>query len=597
MALGRPDATVYSHHPRRRAANGGRRAARYLVWTAAALVGAGVLVAGTVIVVSRTSPGCAGPVESVTVAVANDVAPPLESLAQDWTATGPSVRGRCVSASVVAADSSHVAAALGPGWDTARDGWRPQVWIPESKLWLNIAAARPEVAAMLPAAPVSIASSPVVLAVRRPLAEALGWPKATLGWDEVLGAFARPDVWVRAGHPEWASLKVGLTNAATTTAGLASVLLLLDQNAAGTVSDAQFEASLGLQQVVGAMAPNDLEYYSAQDPTAASGQDATVAAFPTLERDMSANEPNSLVPIYPTRNPVVADFPFTVLKASWVDAVARDAAQEFQRYVLTSAAQTKLAAYGLRAPDRTIHDSTALPTNAGFVAHIADPRATPDPTALSHIVTQWTSLLLPTNVLALLDTSGSMSTPVPGTRLTRLQLLQQTASSGFGLMTPQTSLGLWAFSQPEGTTSEYRQLVPFGPITDNVGAVPRKQALLDAVHNLRAGGSTPLYDAVYAAFHAAQQFSQPNSNNAIMVITDGANELKGGLTLAALISRLTKEQRADKPVQIVCIAMGPQADVAALEKISGASNGRTFVARNPAQAVQTLVLAFSGRLR
>jgi hypothetical protein len=42
--------------------------------------------------------------------------------------------------------------------------------------------------------------------------------------------------------------------------------------------------------------------------------------------------------------------------------------------------------------------------------------------------------------------------------------------------------------------------------------------------------------------------------------------------------------------------VGPEADANALRQISQATGGRTFVARDPNQAVQTLVLAFAGRL-
>jgi hypothetical protein len=88
----------------------------------------------------------------------------------------------------------------------------------------------------------------------------------------------------------------------------------------------------------------------------------------------------------------------------------------------------------------------------------------------------------------------------------------------------------------------------------------------------------------------------PNSSNTVLLITDGANEYPGGLTLADLLSKLTKEQRADQPVQVVCIAVGPDADAASLQQVSQATGGRTFVARDPASAIQTLILAFAGRL-
>jgi Ca-activated chloride channel family protein len=207
-------------------------------------------------------------------------------------------------------------------------------------------------------------------------------------------------------------------------------------------------------------------------------------------------------------------------------------------------------------------------------------------------------VLRPTNIVALLDTSGSMAQAVPGTGKTRMQLLQQTAATGFSLLTNNTNITLWDFSERQGTTNEYRQLVPFGPITGQVGPVTRKQALIGAVGKLVPNGFTPLYDTIYAAFHEAQKHWQPNATNAVLVITDGANELNGaGLNLTDLLKRLTHEQKPDQPVQVISIALGPQADTATLNRISQATGGRTFEAKDPAKAIQTLVLAFAGRLR
>ena len=62
------------------------------------------------------------------------------------------------------------------------------------------------------------------------------------------------------------------------------------------------------------------------------------------------------------------------------------------------------------------------------------------------------------------------------------------------------------------------------------------------------------------------------------------------------IDRLTKESLPDKPTLIIGIAVGPEADADALQQMSQVTGGRTFVARDPANAVRTLVLAFAGRL-
>jgi hypothetical protein len=95
-----------------------------------------------------------------------------------------------------------------------------------------------------------------------------------------------------------------------------------------------------------------------------------------------------------------------------------------------------------------------------------------------------------------------------------------------------------------------------------------------------------------------QKHWQPNSTNAVLVITDGTNDLPGGggLSLPGLLGKLTAEHQADKPINVIGIAVGPEADAGALQQISQASGGRTFIAKDPAAAVQTLVLAFAGRL-
>lgn len=95
-----------------------------------------------------------------------------------------------------------------------------------------------------------------------------------------------------------------------------------------------------------------------------------------------------------------------------------------------------------------------------------------------------------------------------------------------------------------------------------------------------------------------QKHWQPNSTNAGLMITEGTNDLPdgGGLTLSQLLSKLTSEQQADRPIPVISIAVDPEADAGALQQISQATGGRTLVAKDPAAAEQTPVLAFAGRL-
>ena len=89
---------------------------------------------------------------------------------------------------------------------------------------------------------------------------------------------------------------------------------------------------------------------------------------------------------------------------------------------------------------------------------------------------------------------------------------------------------------------------------------------------------------------------EPNDTNAILLITDGRNDDDEGLTLPDLLQRLTQEARPDRPTPVISIAVGPEADAEALREISKVTGGRTFVVRDANEAVQTLILAFAGRL-
>jgi Ca-activated chloride channel family protein len=352
--------------------------------------------------------------------------------------------------------------------------------------------------------------------------------------------------------------------------------------------------------VLGAVAPDVQTFIAQQDRPVNPSDQAVIGAFPALERDVAvydaASPANPLVPAYQS-TPFVADYPYTILSGSWVDGVRRTAAEQFRDFLLGPTARGVLAGRGLRAPDRTVHDAKYLPTAQGFPTTIATPRPPVTPAGLGQVMNQWSALQRPSNLLAVVDTSGSMNHPVPGGTMNKLQLLRQTAAAGFALLTNQTNIGLWDFSVAAGRAGEHRELVAFGPLTQNVGPVNRQKALFGALAGLHADGFTPLYDTAYAAFHELQNRWRPNATNAVILVTDGANELNGGLDLRGLVDRLKREQRADKPVQIACIAVGSEADAKAMQQIAQATGGHMLLARDPLKAVQQLALAFAGRLR
>lgn len=568
------------------------------------LAGTGIAVAGTM-AGSASAGGCPGGGTTITVTIATSAStyPVLDRLAQRWNADRPMRGGSCLAAHVVDEQPSRVASTLSPAWDTST-AQRPDVWVPDSSLWLSVAAEHAGAAAMLPPDPPRLAASPVVLAIRKPLAAALGWPDHTVTWQDVISTFGASGGWRKLGHPAWSGLRIGLADPSSATAGLATVLMLLDPDRSGTASDDELVSALDFTQTIGAVAPNTGVLLATQAATAiptSSSDDGSgsVVAFPVLESELAtfdAQHPDrALVPIYPDTDPVVADYPYTVLSAPWVTPAVADAAAAFLDYLQQDTSRAKLAAGGLRDPRGAVQDTSVLPAGLGFTSKPTVPRTAPGPSVLSQLMAQWAALQRHANVLVAVDTSGSMNLAVPGTGTSRLDLLRDCAITGFGLLAGQSSVGLWSFSTAVGGRG-YRELVPLGPVADQVGGVSRKQAMINAIDGLRAGGATPLYDTIDAAYQRMLADWQPNSANIIVVITDGANERARGLSLPQLLDRLASAVRADRPIQVIGIAVGPEADADALEQIAGTTGGRVVVARDPSAAAQSLVLAFAGRL-
>jgi Ca-activated chloride channel family protein len=568
-------------------------------WWVATVVGVALVVAaGTAVVVLRGSPGgCDEPPVTLDIAASPDQAPVLSQLADSWNAGDPVVGQRCAEVAVTAMPSAAAATALSATWDESQAGPAPDVWLPDSSMWLSVAAARPDVAGMLPADPPSLASSPVVLGMQRPMAEALGWPDQQLGWSELLGAFGGGQTWEQFGHPEWGPLELGLADPTRTTAGLAGVVTALDLDGDSQLSDQELLGAVVFAQLVTTQAEDTGELLGAY---ASEPAPDLPAAFPVLEHDLArhaAGEPElPLVPVYLREGVVYADYPYTVLAAPWVDEPVQQLADQFLAHLRTPTARQAYAEAGFRDADRAAGDVPLLAPEAGFAAEVGPPAREPTPEGLSELLGRWSVLVRPTNLLLVLDTSGSMSDLVPGTEQTRLQLLQSAAIQGIPLLNNQITVGLWEFSTELTPTTPYRELVPVGLAGEPVGEVDRRQAMVGAIQGMTAQGGTGLYDTVHDAYLQMQEVWQPEAQNLLVVITDGRDEDHPGRTLPELLSELEETVQPDRPLAIIAMAVGPEADAEALQQITDVTGGRTFLARDETTALQQVVLAFSGRI-
>ena len=66
--------------------------------------------------------------------------------------------------------------------------------------------------------------TPLVIAMPKPMAEALGYPQTPVGFGDLVALAKAPDGWASKGHPEWGAFKLGKTNPNFSTSGLSSTI-------------------------------------------------------------------------------------------------------------------------------------------------------------------------------------------------------------------------------------------------------------------------------------------------------------------------------------------------------------------------------------
>src|SRR5215469_11367545 len=65
--------------------------------------------------------------------------------------------------------------------------------------------------------------SPVVIAMWKPMAEALGWGKKPIGWSDILALARNQKGWEAYGYPQWGRFKFGHTHPQFSNSGLISL--------------------------------------------------------------------------------------------------------------------------------------------------------------------------------------------------------------------------------------------------------------------------------------------------------------------------------------------------------------------------------------
>jgi Ca-activated chloride channel homolog len=312
----------------------------------------------------------------------------------------------------------------------------------------------------------------------------------------------------------------------------------------------------------------------------AGGADAPLV--PVSEQEVLAANvkagSESLVAVYPSDGSPSLDYPILrVPAAAAADQPAVDA-------VVAALTAPSVAAQARAAGFRD--QQGAAPAGAGPGTGTQETAPAPlrlDAAALQALFGRLSSLATPSRLLTVIDVSTSMSAPVgDGTRAT---LARDATKSALALLPDSYSGGVWAFAYHLDGDKDYVELAPLRQFGADAGGQTQRQLLqtqFDSLPSLLSPGGTGLYDTTLAAVRAARDAYDPKSVNSVVLITDGENDDDAaGVQLDTLLSTLRAETDPSRPVKVVGIALGPDADLGALQQIAEATGGAAYSALNP----------------
>ncbi|MGL5826767.1 MAG: substrate-binding domain-containing protein [Nocardioides sp.] len=577
----------------------------------------------------NTAPSARCPEQNTSLVIVSSVdkAALLATMAEDFTSGSSKSSGRCIDITIVPKASGAAESALAKGWQDS-DGPRPDVWSPTSSIWLPIleeTLARRQASSLvlLPPDPeLSIAASPQVVAMPRPMAEALGWPETDIGWRDLLGLALDDQGWERYGHPEWGRFSLGKSNPTIAQPGLDATIatyyagagtkkkiktsgLTLDDIASARTR--KFVA--GVEQSILRYGDSSLQFLTNWQQADQQGQALTyLSALVTQENlvqsynegnptadpaKKGAAEPPSvpLVAVYPKEGTSYVDHPFAVLNAPWVDDAKRSAAAKFLSYLRSPRIQQQWQDNHFRNYDRA-----AGPDSTEETGILPDQPATvlenPPPEIVSAILESWSQLRKTANVLSLVDVSGSMGETLSGSSVTKLAAAQEAAIESLDLFTKRDEVGLWSFSSDTEDRPTYTDLVPIAPIGSREGEQSHRKRLASAIESLEPTGGTGLYDAIEAAYRQVLSTGSEGRIDAVVVLTDGKNDVRGGIGLNKLLD-LLRTGVDGRTARVITVAYGPDADTEVLAKIASASKGAAYVAPSAEELSKVYASALS----
>ncbi|MEU8701502.1 substrate-binding domain-containing protein [Streptomyces sp. NPDC048680] len=512
-----------------------------------------------------------------------DIAPAVRTVAAKARKDDLRSDGHCLDVEVVARDSYKVADALAAGTSTPDY----QMWLPDSDLWLSRARGTGDAVPLTPGD--SVASSPVALATVPSAAKTLGWPKKKYTWADLMASAMEADK-VRLGSADPARSATGLL--ALTSIGASS-----DKQGGDSDTRVASTAKLLAQrmsdsdtQVLGTLAGDGS---GTEEGNPARNQAVLLSEQAAFAHNAEAAGDGKLDLFYPTDGTPLLDYPFTLVNENKLSTDESRAALRFMTLLTEESAQHTLEEHGFRTADGTANEQ--LVASAGGKSpqpYATSPATAPSDDTLQETLGMWTITVQSARLTTVVDASGSMATIVPGRDQSRMDVTKASLIEALNQFTPNDEIGLWEFATRLDGDKDYRRLVPTSRLgQQEKGGGTHRQKLAAAFSALQPvpDGATGLYDTTLAAYKEAQRTYVKGKFNAVVILTDGSNQDDRSLSRSALIAELRRIADPERPVPLLAIAVGPDADREEVNEIAKVTGGGGYQVNDPAE-IEAVIL-------
>ncbi|MGC9346910.1 MAG: VWA domain-containing protein [Anaerolineae bacterium] len=451
---------------------------------------------------------------------------------------------------------------------------QPTVWSPASSAYVPVANANwvdKHGEALVVGTSNDLVLSPVVIAMWKPMAEALGWPDESIGWSDIAELAVSDEGWAGYGYPEWGTFKFGHTAPNRSNSGIISVIAEAYAGAGKqrdlTMTDLQDEDVKSFMSTV----ESAIIHYGSSTGFFATRMfergPSYLSAAVMYENLVAAQEAKRLsgessqlpvVAIYPKEGTFWSNHPYITLNAPWVTDEQREAAGMFEEFLLAEPQQLRSIEYGFRPADPAVPLTSPLD-----LRHGVDPQQpqtvleVPSAEVVEGILDLWRrEAKKPVDLVVVMDVSGSMEGE-------KINSARSSLIEFINLLDDRDRLQIILFSD------ELITLTPLSRLGD------KREDVLRRVSGVIEGGDTRLYDAIQMAYDELQQEGDRDHIRAIVALTDG-NDTASTLGLDALIDSVGDLSEGGNATKVFTIAFGNNADEGILEQIAEVTGAKQY---------------------